>query len=184
MIWWAKSRAAAHTSARTLPAWPRQKKKKALERCFEQPVPAEVYEALEAQLTEAAKEAARNAEKNNTPAKPALAPEEALFQAVSLCRKAGALTMGFDAVEEACVKGKAWLVMTASDASAKTVQRLNYAVGDLVDVITMPLTQDRLADISRKAVAVYAVTDRNLAKLCFDRLSDCGAIKNEEDMSE
>ena len=35
----------------------------ALERCFEQPVPAEVYEALEAQLTEAAKEAARNAEK-------------------------------------------------------------------------------------------------------------------------
>ena len=90
--------------------------------------------------------------KNNTPAKPALAPEEALFQAVSLCRKAGALTMGFDAVEEACVKGKAWLVMTASDASAKTVQRLNYAVGDLVDVITMPLTQDRLADISRKAV--------------------------------
>ena len=103
--------------------------------------------------------------KNNTPAKPALAPEEALFQAVSLCRKAGALTMGFD-------------------ASAKTVQRLNYAVGDLVDVIAMPLTQDRLADISRKAVAVYAVTDRNLAKLCFDRLSDCGAIKNEEDMSE
>ena len=39
------------------------KKKKALERCFEQPVPAEVYEALEAQLSEAAKEAARNAEK-------------------------------------------------------------------------------------------------------------------------
>ena len=106
--------------------------------------------------------------------KPTLPPQEALYQAISLCRKAGALTMGFDAVEDACVKGKAWLVMTASDASAKTVQRLNYAVGDLVDVITMPLTQDRLADISRKPVAVYAVTDRNLAKLCFDRLSDCG----------
>ena len=63
-------------------------------------------------------------------------------------------------------------------------ERLDYSVGDLVDVITMPLTQDKLADISRKPVAVYAVTDRNLAKLCFDRLSDCGAIKNEEDMSE
>ena len=126
----------------------------------------------------------RMAKHNNTPEKPKMAPEEALFQALSLCRKAGALTMGFDAVEEACVKGKAWLVMTASDASAKTVQRLNYAVGDLVAVISMPLTQDRLADISRKPVAVYAVTDRNLAKLCFDRLSDCGAIKNEEDMSE
>ena len=126
----------------------------------------------------------RMAKHNNTPEKPKMAPEEALFQALSLCRKAGALTMGFDAVEDACVKSKAWLVMVASDASAKTVQRLNYAVGDLVDVISMPLTQDRLADISRKPVAVYAVTDRNLAKLCFDRLSDCGAIKNEEDMSE
>ena len=123
--------------------------------------------------------------KNNTPEKPALLePNEALFQAVSLCRKAGALTMGFDAVEDACVKGKAWLVMVASDASAKTMQRLNYAVGDLVDVITMPLTQDRLADISRKPVAIYAVTDRNLAKLCFDRLTACGAIQTEEDMSE
>ena len=104
------------------------------------------------------------AKKHNAPEKPALEPKEALFQAVSLCRKAGALTMGFDAVEEAVVKGKAWLVMTASDASAKTVQRLNYAVGDMV--------------------AVYAVTDRNLAKLCFDRLTACGAIQNEEDMSE
>ena len=54
--------------------------------------------------------------KNNTPEKPALPPQEALYQAVSLCRKAGALTMGFDAVEDACVKGKAWLVMVASDA--------------------------------------------------------------------
>ena len=40
------------------------------------------------------------AKKNNAPAKPKLPPEEALYQAVSLCRKAGALTMGFDAVEE------------------------------------------------------------------------------------
>ena len=39
------------------------------------------------------------AKKNNAPAKPKLPPEEALYQAVSLCRKAGALTMGFDAVE-------------------------------------------------------------------------------------
>lgn len=62
------------------------------------------------------------AKKNNTPAKPKLPPEEALYQALSLCRKAGALTMGFDAVEDACVKSKAWLVMVASDASAKTVQ--------------------------------------------------------------
>lgn len=40
------------------------KKKKALERCFEQPVPAEVYEALAVQLAAAGEEAARHAEKS------------------------------------------------------------------------------------------------------------------------
>ena len=118
------------------------------------------------------------------PANPAPDPRQALFQAVSLCRKAGQLTMGFDAVEEAAVKGKAWLVLTASDASPKTVQRMKHAVGDLVDVLPMPLTQDQLSAVCHRAVAVYAVTDRNLAKLCYDRLTDCGMIMNEEVTSE
>ena len=39
------------------------KKKKALERCFEQPVPAEVYDALAVQLAAAAKEAAADGKK-------------------------------------------------------------------------------------------------------------------------
>ena len=95
--------------------------------------------------------------KQNKNQKPAPNPEQALYQALSLCRKAGQLTMGFDAVEEACVKGKAWLVLTASDASPKTVQRMKNAVGDLVDVLPMPLTQDQLAAVCHRAVAVYAV---------------------------
>lgn len=121
---------------------------------------------------------------NQSAAKPTLPPEEALYQALSLCRKAGQLVMGFDAVEEAAVKGKAWLVLTASDASPKTVQRMAQAVGDLVDVLPMPLSQDRLAAVAHRRAAMYAVTDRNLAKLCFDRLAACGTMKNEEEMSE
>ena len=59
---WARSPAAVLTSARMPPALQRQKKKKALERCFEQPVPAEVYDALAQQLAsvEAEKEADRD----------------------------------------------------------------------------------------------------------------------------
>ena len=58
---WARSRAAALTSARTRPVWQRPKEK-ALERCFEQPVPAEVYDALAAQLADVEKEAQPNGE--------------------------------------------------------------------------------------------------------------------------
>lgn len=122
--------------------------------------------------------------KNNAPEKPPVPPQEALYQAISLCRKAGKLTMGFDAVEDAVVRGKAWLVLTASDASPKTTRRLQENIGDLVDVLPMPLDQATLAAVSRKPVAVYAVTDRNLAKLCFDRLEACGTWKHEEEMSE
>ena len=39
-----------------------QKRKKALERCFEQPVPAEVYDALAVQLADVEKEAQPNGE--------------------------------------------------------------------------------------------------------------------------
>ncbi len=124
------------------------------------------------------------AKHKSAPQKPALPPEDGLFQALSLCRKAGKLVMGFDAVEEAAVKGTAWLVLTAADASPKTVQRITRNVGDLVDVLPTPLTMDRLAPLSRRPVAVFAVTDRNLGRLCYDRLDACGTIKHEEEMTE
>ena len=58
------------------------------------------------------------------PQKPALSPERALYQAVSLCRKAGALTMGFDAVEEAVVKGKAAAALLAA-AQAQVLSQMD-----------------------------------------------------------
>lgn len=122
--------------------------------------------------------------KKAKPAKPQLPPEEALYQTLSLCRKAGKLVTGFDAVEEAVIKGKAWLVLTAADASPKTVDRMQQSVGDLVDVLPMPLTQAQLAAVSRKPVAVYAVIDRNLGALCYQKLEQCQNLKNKEEISE
>lgn len=111
-------------------------------------------------------------------------PAQALYQTLSLCRKAGKLVTGFDAVEEAAVKGKAWIVLYASDASPKTVRRMQQNVGDLVDVLPMPLTQDELAPISRKPAAMYAIVDRSLAALCAAKLEACQTLKNKEEISE
>lgn len=123
-------------------------------------------------------------EKNKAAAAPCASPAEALYQTLSLCRKAGKLVMGFDAVEEAVFKGKAWLVLYTADASPKTVRRMTDAVGGLVDVQPMPLTQDALAPVSRKPVALYAVVDRNLAALCAKKLEQCQTLKNKEEISE
>ena len=49
-------------------------------------------------------------------------PGNILF-ALSLCRKAGALVMGFDAVKDSVGKGKAQLVLCAGDLSEGTRRR-------------------------------------------------------------
>lgn len=116
--------------------------------------------------------------------KPQQDPKEALYQTLSLCRKAGKLVQGYDAVEEAVFKSKAWLVLTTADASPKTVRRMKDAVGDLVDVLEMPLTQADLAPVSRKPAVVYAVCDRNLGALCYDKLEQCKSLDHKEEISE
>ena len=122
--------------------------------------------------------------KKSNAAKPKLDPQESLYQTLSLCRKAGKLVQGYDAVEEAVFKSKAWLVLYTADASVKTVRRMKDAVEDLVDVLPMPLTQADMAPISRKPAVVYAITDRNLGALCYDKLEQCKSLDHKEEISE
>ena len=116
---------------------------------------------------------------------PVYTPEELLAQlhgAFSMCRKAGKLAMGFDPVVEAVMAGKANRVYLASDISPKTAMRLRYAVDDMAEVFTLPLVQDDLSDVTRKRVAVYAVVDGNLARLCQTKYEQCAhLIQKEED---
>lgn len=122
-------------------------------------------------------------------AKPAkvFTPEELLAQlhgALSMCRKAGKLVMGYDPVVEAVMSGKADTVYIASDISPKTAQRLRYAVEDLAEVLDLPLAQDDLADVTRKRVAVYAVIDANLARLCETKRKQCENLNQKEEVCE
>lgn len=88
-----------------------------------------------------------------------------LFSAVSLCKRAGALTCGFDAVKQDVYKGKAVLVLTAADTSPKTKLRVERFCEDFVSVADIPLTTDELTAITHKPTAVYGITDSNLAAL-------------------
>ena len=93
------------------------------------------------------------------------------FQALSLCRRAGKLVMGFDAVAESVLKGKAFLVLTAVDLSPKTQKRISGLCEGLTELYGLPLTQLELCQITRKPVGVYSVTDENLAVLCKNSLT-------------
>ena len=99
-----------------------------------------------------------------------MSSEQALFGALGLCRKAGRLVMGFDAVCDEVYRGKVALVLTAADLSPKTLARLQRACEGAAEVLPMPLTQEDLCPISRKPVGVYGVADENLASLCRGHL--------------
>ena len=85
--------------------------------------------------------------------------------ALSLCRKAGALVTGFDAVKESVYQGKAALVLCAQDASEGTQARVRRFCEGLCQVLTLPCTQAQLAAVTKKNTAVLAVQNAELAKL-------------------
>lgn len=89
-----------------------------------------------------------------------------LFGALGLCRKAGALTGGFDAVCEAAAKGAAVLVLLAADASERTRRKINESCQGRCPVAEIDLEQADLAAIMGKPYGVLAVTDKNLGALC------------------
>ena len=103
--------------------------------------------------------------------------------ALSLCRKAGALVMGFDAVKDSVMRGKAALVLCASDISEGTRRRVCAFCEDCAEVADVPRTQFELSQISKKPTAVFAVTDLQLATLCRRKLASpaAGAAQIKEE---
>ena len=99
-----------------------------------------------------------------------------LFAALSLCKKAGRLVLGFDAVMDSVYRGKARLVLLAGDVSEGTAKRVRRNCEDLVPCLQMPLAQADLCAVTWKKVGVYAVTDEQLAVLCRRSLE-----QNKED---
>ncbi len=86
---------------------------------------------------------------------------------LSLCRKAGALVMGFDAVKESVLNGSAQLVLCAGDLSDGTRRRIGFCCETQnVPLYTLAETQAQLAPICKKPTGVFAVTNPELAKLC------------------
>ena len=100
--------------------------------------------------------------------------------ALSLCRKAGALVTGFDAVKDSVGRGKAHLVLCACDLSEGSRRRVGAFCADWVDVADLPVTQQQLAHICKKPTGVFAVTDPELARLCRNNLAAQAANQKEE----
>lgn len=89
-----------------------------------------------------------------------------LINLLTICIKSGMAAKGFDAVCEALKGGKAFCVMTASDASGKTVKETAYMCKKYgADLIKTEITKEELGKhTGGKNTAVVAVIGSGFAK--------------------
>lgn len=88
--------------------------------------------------------------------------DERLTGVLTMCRKAGKLLLGFDAVKEAAVRGQIACVLLAADVSPKTEKEVHFFAGE-IPVRTLPYAMDALKAFFRKRTAVYGVCDAGFA---------------------
>lgn len=90
---------------------------------------------------------------------------------LSLCRKAGALVTGFEAVKDSVFQGRAQLVLCAGDLSDGSRRRIGFVCETQgTPCYGIAETQAALSAICKRPTGVFAVTDPELAKLCKKNL--------------
>ena len=89
---------------------------------------------------------------------------EKLLSLLGLMRRAGKLSMGFDAVAESIRSGVSCLIFTTSDISPKTLKELNYKINNKIDVIALGCDGLTLQRAIGKAVKIISVNDNGFAQ--------------------
>lgn len=88
-----------------------------------------------------------------------------LINLLTVCRKAGKMTMGFDAVKDALLQNKAKAVLLAEDISPKTEKEVRfYAAKSGTHVESSGCTLEEIYIGIGKKAGVIAVCDEGFAK--------------------
>ena len=83
---------------------------------------------------------------------------------LTVCFKAGKAVRGFDPAVEALKKGTVHCIITASDASAKTIKETVFYCGRYgADHLRSGLSKEEIERLSGKAAAVIAICDKGFA---------------------
>lgn len=91
--------------------------------------------------------------------------KQKIFDLLTICRKAGRMTMGFDSVKESIQTGKAKLVLLATDISAKTEKEVRFFAGkNSTEVYTIPVTIAEVEFGTGRKAGVMSICDEGFAK--------------------
>ena len=94
-----------------------------------------------------------------------LDPNRKTADLLSICFKAGKAVKGFDSACDAAEKGTASCLLTASDASDKTIKETVFIGSKYnVPVYRTLLTKEDISHLCSKSTAVIAVIDKGFAE--------------------
>ncbi len=83
---------------------------------------------------------------------------------LTMCIKAGRTVKGFDSAVSAVKENKAFCIITAADASEKTIKEAAFVCGKYnVPMIKTGLSKEELGSFTGKQTAVIAVCDKGFA---------------------
>ncbi|NLL38465.1 MAG: 50S ribosomal protein L7 [Clostridiales bacterium] len=97
-----------------------------------------------------------------------------LLSFLGICKKAGAIEIGEETVGAVVRKGRAVLILTASDAAKNAVKKAeNYARSGNCVLIQLPYTKQTLGEmLGRRVCAIMAVTNLSMAVGLAEKLSE------------
>lgn len=102
-----------------------------------------------------------------------------LFGLLSMCRKSGRMAMGFDMSKEAAEKGKAELIVLASDISPKTEKEVRFfSEKHSVKTVKTNLTIDEFFHGIGKKVGIISICDKGFAQKAEGLIGEDTITKN------
>ena len=87
-----------------------------------------------------------------------------LLSLLGLMRRAGKLSLGFDAAAESAESGNSCLILTTADISPKTLKELNYKINNTTDVVALRCDQEEMQRAIGKAVKIISINDKGFAQ--------------------
>ena len=84
---------------------------------------------------------------------------------ITMCRKAGKLSLGLDMAKEACKNGSACGCVAATDLSEKSLKELRFVCGKFdVPLFSLGITMDEVWQELGKRAGIMAVNDKGFWK--------------------
>lgn len=93
------------------------------------------------------------------------------INALSLAKRAGKLSVGYEAVKQAMISGKAKLTVTTQDISERTLRNAESA-GSGIPFINLKYDQGDVQAVFGRKFVIAAVTDDNFKNLVIKAYKD------------